>query len=153
MEHLNLFLNLKRAIEIAYHGNFKIAVFADKDYKNAKIDFETLKNFIGKEIFSPVGEIKIEIYKPKSYISKLKQEKIEKKPFNKMIKKEFPENSITFVNVATEKTDLSLMDILLIKDISQAIASFDECSKIDLMHVAEAIQYRSDFSELVNLTI
>ena len=140
MEHFNLFPTLKRAVEIAYHGNFKVSVFADADYKNAKIDFDILKN--QTDIFHDNGEIQIEIVKPNAYITKIKDAKIIKKPLSK-VNYEFDENSIVLINNAVKKVDFSLKDVLIIKNIARTIASFDDCEKIELIHVAEAITYRT----------
>jgi hypothetical protein len=147
---IGLWCNLFRAIEIAKSGNFSISIYMDKDYKEGFDDYEMIKTFCKGwfENFVIDGDLKIEISKPYLYEGNKNCEtiqniadRIEKALLHKKPEIILDSVSQPLLKVATEKIGLSLKQVEKIKEISAIIAQLDLRDNIEVIHVAEAIQY------------
>lgn len=147
---VGLWSTLFRSIEIAKTGGYTISVFFDKNYKGGFDDYQEIKKFCSGwfDSFMPEGDLRVEIIKPKNYLTNIKyetKEDIEKRiqaarSFSKP-KIILGETSETLLKVAINRLGLSLKQVERIKEISTTIAQVDYSKEIKTEHVAEAIQY------------
>ena len=150
---IGLWPNLDRAIEIAALGNLSIQVVF-QDYPEGFKDYETIKNFYNRlnfnlEFVGNDGDLRVEIVKPDDYEinhSQYTWEDVNTKIHNTLNNNLFPTEysniaCITLLNTVTKKLNYSLSEKEHIKKVASIIAKLENSTKIDTVHVAEAIQY------------
>lgn len=149
---IGLWTNLSRVYEIAKLGGLSIRVVFDKDYINGFKDYELIKAFYKDVNFSIDGDIVFELTAPEisSYPSRKNQfetlEDIEKrieKAKNNILPSEFSGDSChTLLKTAINRMNFSLSDTEKVKEIAGIIAKLDGTVRIQVEHIAEAVQYR-----------
>jgi hypothetical protein len=147
--------NLARAYEVALLGNFTIQIVFKKDYIQGFDDYECIKQFYKNIKFVKKGDLVVEIYKPDYRIeiesetlqdihNRVKKAKNNSKPSLKL-----QNESIQLLNTATDKLSYSLSVRQKVIEIAQVIAQLEN-SQIKPYHIAEAIQYQMNDSEVCN---
>lgn len=150
---------LKRAYEIALTGNYLIKIFAPELTQEQINEYiQPIKECIADNDETP--HLLIELQKPDFFdlVSRRKCETLEdvkKRAKEKRLNNDKPEIDIsdaseTLLKTAYERLNLMPHEIGIILNVAATIAQMDNSKKIDLQHVAEAIQYRSIDPELKN---
>lgn len=154
---VSLWCNLFRAIEIAKTGGYSISIHFDQDYKNGFDDYKSIKSFCKGwfDDFVSDGDMKIKIVKPQSYDRKGKLETLEdiSTRVEKYLQFQEPEiklhtSSEYLLKTATQKLDLSLLQVEKIKQIAVTIAQMDFSKTVKLQHIAESIQYSFVYNDI-----
>jgi len=154
-------LQLARAVEIAALGGLKILVAANtENYKKAKEDFiyiRSLYSAISGHTFVPEKpHINIELTKPDFLNTEYEsltdiQKRIVNAKTNPKVSDDICSTSESFLKNAYERLDLGIVDVLQIKEVAATIARLEGASKIEVQHLAEAVQYKA--IDLENLEV
>ena len=154
-------LHLARAVEIAALGGLKILVAANTDnYKKAKEDFIYIRSLYstisGHTFVSEKPHINIDLTKPDFVNPEYEsltdiQNRITSAKTNPKVSDKICSTSDSLLKNAYEKLDLGIVDVLQIKQVAATVARLEGASKIEVQHLAEAIQYK--VIDLENLEI
>jgi hypothetical protein len=154
---VGLWCNLFRAIEIAKTGGHSISIHFDKEYKNGFDDYLSIKTFCKGwfDNFVSDGDMKVEIVKPQSYERKGNWETLEciSNRIEKSLQFQTPElklcdSSEILLKTATQRLDLSLSQVEKIKEIATTIARMDFSKTVQVVHIAESIQYSFIYNDI-----
>jgi hypothetical protein len=141
-----LFCNIFRAIEIAKAGNFSVTIVYD--YENGLSDYNLIKDYCKGwfDNWSDNGDIWVEMHKPTSFESILFDTKdiIDQRIYsaNKTTTLKVSDASQSLLDTVKRKLNISISDFDNICKIALVIASLDKKNETDIVHFAEAIQYR-----------
>jgi len=146
--------NISRVYEIAKTGNHTVRLIASENA--CKQDIDLLNEFYGFESHINPDMIIEVAYSPNDVLAcfKIKQDET-LGDINKRIPKQINVSdvvdSVSFklLNVAIERLNLGVNDVLIIHRLAKSIAALGQCDKIKVEHIAEAIQYRS-FRETID---
>jgi hypothetical protein len=143
---IGLWVNLSRAYEIALLGGHTLTVTANRNYKEAFDDYQEIKSFYKGVKFVDNGDICCEIDKPhytqnRNY--ETLEEIIQRVNMVKVPVFEFKNTASgeQLLKTAVERLSLSLKDVEKLEKTSVTIARLDGSTKVELQHLAEAIQY------------
>jgi hypothetical protein len=150
---IGLWVNLSRVYEIAKLGGLSIKVVFDKEYINGFNDYELIKAFYKDVKFCSDGDIIFELTPPEinTYPSRKNQfetlqdieKRIEKAKAN-VLPTEFNSDSChILLKTAVNRLNFSLSDTEKVKEIAGIIAQMDGTDKIQVEHIAEAVQYKA----------
>lgn len=150
MNYLGRVPSFDRVVQIALLGGYSINPIIDIDLKNNEVEnFNLLIDFFEKKTnvkFSNSGEINYEFSKLNDALHTQETvesflEKIESRRNHLVKNTKLDQSSITIIATAKKHLNLSEFEINKIKSIATTIAQLDGDNKVDVMYVAEAIQY------------
>jgi hypothetical protein len=161
----NTFCNLTRAVEIAFVGKVYISLMFNVEYKHADKDYDFIKSYYGEKFFrgEEYAHINVEICRPETIYKEIlcsnhclpsavyfsgdllkKQQSFEKNAPLLILN-----NAIeSFLKNYERKISPSFITVKRVLELSKMIAHLDDEKKVEIHHIAEAMQYNSlDFSD------
>lgn len=147
-----LWPNLSRAYEVAKLGGLTITItYSKHDYVGAGEDYQRIKEYYKDVKFVTDGDMWIEIYKPRSYED---TGHVGLSAIHKRVKAAIPNQVPEKTDVASEellksgiqRLNFSIKSVEIIRKVSAVISQLEGCNTIKAHCMAEAMNYRINFS-------
>lgn len=147
-----LWPNLSRAYEVAKLGGLTITITYPKhDYAGAGEDYQRIKKYYKDVKFVTDGDMWIEIYKPRSYEDtgyeglNAIHERV-KAAMSNQVPERTDVASEELLKSGIQRLDFSIKSVEIIRKVSAVISQLEGCNTIKAHCMAEAMNYRINFS-------